>query len=193
MRASIITSLLAIMAASADVASAGLVSRQDSYSTSVQNMKSKSKDVVVPVMEDCSLDSLLHGQKIRGLDSSTNNGPFCNPVNLTTPSASKVCTAASDYNSVMDDLDDSIYGNNIEFCGTYNPDNNAIVSGKSQPTLQGFIHEEVHNYASKGDTSFLAKQVMDYYTEDQVAVLTALTQNFVTFIHWHSDIPGVSP
>ena len=37
------------------------------------------------------------------------------------------------------------------------------------------------------------EQVMNYYTEDQVPVLTELVQNFVTFNHWHSGVPGVSP
>ncbi|KXT12288.1 hypothetical protein AC579_5656 [Pseudocercospora musae] len=47
-----------------------------------------------------------------------------------------------------------------------------------------------HEAGKEHDRTFLAQQVVNYYTEDQVAVLTALTQNFVTFNHWHSDLPG---
>jgi len=188
MRSTIALGLLATTVA----VHASPVSQDAFFASSVQNMKSKIKNVVVLVMENRSLDNLLGGQKIRGLSNPINNGPFCNPINLTNPSAGQHCSAPSDYNSVMDDPDHSIYGNNIEFYGTYNPDNTAISEGRLQPTLKGFIHEEVHNYASKANSTFLAQQVMNYYTEEQVAVLTALTQNFVTFNHWHSDIPGVS-
>ncbi|KAK4506210.1 hypothetical protein PRZ48_004175 [Zasmidium cellare] len=137
--------------------------------SSVQNMKDKIKNVVVLVMENRSLDNLLGGQRTRGLDNPINNGPFCNPLNLTNPKAGYACSQASDYDSVIDDPDHAIYGNNIE-C---------------------FAHEEIRSYMAKeANHTFLAQQVMNYYTEEQVSVLTALTQNFVTFNHWHSDIPG---
>lgn len=161
--------------------------------SSVQNMKNKIKNVVVLVMENRSLDNLLGGQKTRGLDNPINSGPFCNPMNLTNPSAGQACSQASDYDSVIDDPDHAIYGNNIEFYGTFHPDQAAITSGILQPQMQGFAHEEIRSYqSSEKNHTFLAQQVMNYYTEEQVSVLTALTKNFVTFNHWHSDIPGVS-
>ncbi|KAK5107217.1 hypothetical protein LTR62_001625 [Meristemomyces frigidus] len=192
MRTDTAVGLLAITNALYGAVHAGPVSRSHPTSStgSIENMKSKIKNVVILVMENRSFDNLLGGQKTKGLENPINNGPFCNPINITNPSAGRMCSRASDYNSVIDDPDHNVYGNNIEFYGTYNPDNNAIASGKLQPNMQGFIHEEIHNYATKGNSSFLAKQVMNYYTEEQVAVLTALTKNFVTFNHWHSDVPG---
>lgn len=83
--------------------------------SSVQNMKDKIKNVVVLVMENRSLDNLLGGQKIRGLDNPINNGPFCNPLNLTNPKAGYACSQASDFDSVIDDPDHAVYGNNIEW------------------------------------------------------------------------------
>ena len=160
---------------------------------SVQNMKQKVKNFVVLVMENRSLDNLLGGQKTKGLDNPINSGPFCNPFNLTDSSQGQACSQASDFDEVIDDPDHAIYGNNIEFYGNFTPSNNEISSGFAQPSMKGFVHEQLRSYMSKEhNRTFLAQQVMNYYTEDQVAVLTALTQNFVTFNHWHSDIPGVS-
>lgn len=160
--------------------------------SSINNMKSKIKNIVVLVMENRSFDNLLGGQTQRGLDNPTNSGPFCNPMNLTNPAAGYVCSRASDLDSVIDDPDHAVYGNNIEFYGTFTPSNADISSGRLQPHMNGFAHEEIRSYQSKETNhTFLAQQVMNYYTEEQVSVLTALTKNFVTFNHWHSDIPGV--
>jgi phospholipase C len=46
-------------------------------------------------------------------------------------------------------------------------------------------------YADEANKTDLVKQVMHYYTEEQVPVLTSLVKNYLTFNHWHSDIPGV--
>lgn len=155
--------------------------------SSIQNLKSKIKNVVVLVMENRSVDNLLGGQKIKGLDNPINSGPFCNPYNLTNTKEGQACSQASDYNSVIDDPDHAIYGNNIEFFGTFRPDNSLVI-----PKMNGFVQEQIRSYGAKENTTFLAQQVMNYYTEQQVSVLTALTNNFVVFNHWHSDIPGVS-
>ena len=191
MRSTTIVGLLAAISAVAGVTNA---SPLPSSSSTIQNMKSKIKNVVVLVMENRSFDNLLGGQTLAGLSNPVHDGPSCNPLNLTNPSEGQACSRASDYNSVIDDPDHNVYGNNIEFYGTYNPDNAAIQSGALKPVLKGFVHEEIHNYGAstktKANNTFLAQQVMNYYTEEQVAVLTALTQNFVTFNHWHSDVPG---
>ena len=150
-------------------------------------MKDKIKNVVVLVMENRSLDNLLGGQRTRGLDNPINNGPFCNPLNLTDPSLGQACSQASDYNSIIDDPDHAVYGNNFEFFGDFNPKDTS-----KTPSMKGFVQEQIRSYGKKANSTFLSQQVMNYYTEEQVSVLTALTQNFVTFNHWHSDIPGVS-
>ncbi|KAJ9210376.1 hypothetical protein DTO166G4_8024 [Paecilomyces variotii] len=161
------------------------------HAQSTSNLKDKIKNVVVLIMENRSVDNLLGGQTIKGLENPIQNGPFCNPYNLTNPAEGIVCSAAKDYDSISDDPDHSVYGVNIEYYGTFTPDNNAIASGKLKPNQNGFVHEQIRVYGSSvANKSELATQVLNYYTEEQVPVLTALVQNFVTFNHWHSDVPG---
>jgi phospholipase C len=143
------------------------------------------------VMENRSVDNLLGGQNIAGLENPIKNGPYCNPFNLTDPSQGQACSAPSDFNSVLNDPDHAVSGNNIEFYGTFTPDNAHIQSGKMIPTQKGFAHEQLRLYGSDINKSTLATQVMHYYTEEQVPVLTALTNNFVVFNNWHSALPGV--
>lgn len=159
---------------------------------SVSNLKARIKNVVILEMENRSLDNVLGGQTLPGINNPIQRGPFCNPYNVTNPAAGHVCSAANDYDSITNDPDHAVYGNNLEFYGTFTPDNDAIVSGRLVATQQGFVQEQLRLYGSKVNQSTLAQQVMNYYTEDQVPVLTALVQNFVTFNHWHSAIPGVS-
>lgn len=158
---------------------------------SVRNMKEKIKTVVITVMENRSFDNLLGGQKLFGLSNPIQDGPFCNHVNISRPREGQACTAALDYDSVMNDPDHSVSGNNLEFYGTWNPDNNEIHSGILKPQLDGFVTEQIRVYGDKTDDHTLEVQVMNYYTEQQVPVITSLTENFVVFNHWHSDIPGV--
>ncbi|KAB5578059.1 phosphoesterase [Coniochaeta sp. 2T2.1] len=157
---------------------------------SVANLKGRIKNVVILEMENRSLDNVLGGQTQPGIDNPINSGPFCNPYNVTAPAGGKVCSAANDFDSITNDPDHAVYGNNIQFYGTFTPDNDAIASGELKATQQGFVQEQLRLYGSKVNQSTLAQQVMNYYTEAQVPVLTALVQNFVTFNHWHSAIPG---
>lgn len=161
-------------------------------SSSIRNLKNHIKNVVILEMENRSLDNLLGGQTLQGLENPINNGPYCNPYNLTDSSMGTVCSAAKDYDSILDDPDHSVTGNNIEFYGTFTPSNAAIASGKLTPTQQGFVHEQLRRYGDDVNKTSLAKQVINYYTEDEVPVLTTLVQNYLTFNHWHSDHPGVS-
>ncbi|KAJ5626008.1 hypothetical protein N7510_002317 [Penicillium lagena] len=161
--------------------------------SSIENLKSHVKNVVVLVMENRSLDNLLGGQTIAGLDNPIHSGPFCNPYNVTDPSQGYHCSVAKDYDSVTDDPSHAVTGNTMEFFSQWTPNNAAIADGKLVPNNNGFIHEQIHNYgASANETvkAMLAKQVMNYYTEDQTPVLTSLVQNFLTFNHWHSDVAG---
>jgi phospholipase C len=160
-------------------------------SASINSLKSNIKNVVVLEMENRSLDNILGGQKIKGLDNPIKNGPFCNPLNLTKPSMGEECSAAKDFDSVLNDPDHAIYGNNIEFYGNFTPDNEAIAQGKLTPSQLGFLHEQRRSYP-EGTDATLAKQVLHYYTPKQVPVMTTLVENFVTFNNWHSDVPGVS-
>lgn len=164
---------------------------QPGSASSIKNLKDKIKNVVLITMENRSLDNLLGGQKIRGLDNPINKGPFCNPLNLTDASQGTVCSEANDYDSILNDPDHAVHGNNIEFYGTFTPDNELIQSKKLTPAMNGFVHEQRRLYLGKTDSDVLARQVLNYYTEDQVPVITALTNEFVVFNNWHSGHPGV--
>ncbi|OBT53777.1 hypothetical protein VE04_05122 [Pseudogymnoascus sp. 24MN13] len=157
---------------------------------SIANLKDKIKNVVLITMENRSLDNLLGGQKTKGIENSINNGPYCNPLNLTDTSKGKACSRPKDYDSILNDPDHGVPGNNIEFYGTFLPDNAAIQAGKLKPTMDGFVHEQLRLYSAKQDPSVLANQVMNYYTEEQVPVITGFTKEFVTFNNWHSGHPG---
>ncbi|KAJ5084227.1 Phosphoesterase [Penicillium alfredii] len=157
---------------------------------SIENLKSKIKNVVILEMENRSLDNVLGGQKLKGLDNPINNGPFCNPYDLYDPSKGEVCSEAKDYDSILDDPDHSVTGNNIEFYGEFVPNNAHIASGELTPNQKGFVHEQLRQHGNDANKTNLAKQVINYYTEDEVPVLTALVQNYLTFNHWHSDVPG---
>ncbi|KAJ5112525.1 hypothetical protein N7532_000570 [Penicillium argentinense] len=183
--------LVFIVSAIAASAAPAKVSHVAHSSSSIKNLKRNIKNVVVLEMENRSLDNLLGGQTIEGLENPINNGPFCNPYNLTDPSQGMVCSSAKDIDSILDDPDHTVTGNNIEFYGAFTPDNADIASGKLTPAQKGFVYEQLRQYDG-GDTNKtrLAKEVLNYYTEDQVPVLTSLVQNYVTFNHWHSDLPG---
>lgn len=64
--------------------------------------------------------------------------------------------------------------------------------GRLRPNNNGFITEQIHNYGASTNSTELAIQVMNYYTEQQVPVMTSFVHNFLTFNHWHSDVAGVS-
>ncbi|KAJ5988527.1 hypothetical protein N7481_003737 [Penicillium waksmanii] len=188
MHPSALVGLLAFASAAAAVPKGG---RSNAHSqSSIKNLKSVIKNVVVLELENRSLDNLLGGQTIKGLENPINNGPFCNPYNLTDASQGQVCSAAKDFDSILDDPDHSVTGNNIEFYGTFSPNNEDIASGKLIPGQKGFVHEQLRSHAGDLANKDLAKQVLNYYTEDEVPVLTSLVQNYLTFNHWHSDHPG---
>ena len=158
---------------------------------SITNLKDKIKTVVVLMMENRSVDNLLGGQKVKGLDNPILKGPFCNPQDINHPHNNVVCTHGADYDSILNDPDHSVHGNNYEFYSNFSPDNAEIARGALQPNMKGFVAEQLRVYNGKADNATLIKQVMNYYTEEQVPVITALTHNFTVFNHWHSDHPGV--
>lgn len=189
MHASTLVGLLAFASAASAIPTQP---RSAHSSSSVSNFKSKIKNVVLLCMENRSLDNILGGQTMKGLENPINNGPFCNPYNVSDPSQGEYCSQARDYDSVTNDPSHAVTGNTMEFYSDWNPDNQAIADGKLVANNNGFIHEQINNYGSDTNKTELAIQVMNYYTEDQVPILTSLVQNYVTFNHWHSDVPGVS-
>lgn len=191
MHSSALVGLLAFTAAASAIPTSanGIQAQTDA---AIRHMKSRIKNVVVLVMENRSFDNLLGGQTLQGLENPINNGPYCNPYNMSDPSAGEACTAAKDIDSITNDPDHAIYGNNFQSYGDFTPNNTLIAEGKLLASQKGFVQEQLRLYGSKANKTFLASEVMNYYTEEQVPVLTTLVQNYLTFNHWHADIPGVS-
>ncbi|KAK3370399.1 phosphatidylglycerol specific phospholipase [Podospora didyma] len=183
MQLSTLLGMLAFAAAAQAIPAEPLNSR------STASLKAAIKNVVILVMENRSLDNLLGGQTTAGIENPIHNGPYCNAWSLTNPSAGTACSAANNYDSVLNDPDHAVYGNNMQFYGTFVPNNTAIAAGTLVATQKGFAQDQLRVYPSVSKTT-LTKQVMGYYTEAQVPILTSLVKNFVTFNHWHSDVPG---
>ncbi|KAJ2977392.1 hypothetical protein NQ176_g4398 [Zarea fungicola] len=122
------------------------------------------------VTENRSFDNLLGGQTLTGLGNPIQTGPYCNPLNVSRPDSGTGCIAALDFDSIIDDPDHSVSGNNLEFYGSFTPDNEAIRAFTLQPNMDDSLTEQIRLI--------------------QVLVITALTQNFVVFNHWHSETPG---
>ena len=120
-------------------------------------------------------------------------GSFCNPLNVTESNGNAtICSLPNDFDQVFNDPDHSVSGNNIEFFGTFLPNNDAIQNGTLVPRMMGFVTEQLRLYQETTDVATLTEQVMHYYTEEEVPVITKLCRNSVVFNHWHSDHPGVS-
>jgi phospholipase C len=159
---------------------------------SIQNLKKNIKNVVQIVMENRSFDNLVGGQTFtKDIDTPANNGPYCNKVNTTDPNSKSFCTRAKDFDSITDDPDHSVHGNNFQFYGTFHPDDQKILSGKLVANNKGFLEQHLRAHPKLTDPDFAAREVMAYYTPDQVPVITSLCEEFVTFDKWHSCVPGV--
>ncbi|KAE8348662.1 phosphoesterase [Aspergillus coremiiformis] len=156
---------------------------------SIENLKDKVEHIVWVVLENRSFDNILGGVRRKGLDNPINNGPFCNPKNTSDPSSGKYCTHAKDYDSVLNDPDHSVTGNNLEFYGTYTPSNDAISAGKVVPDQSGFINAQLNSYP-KLNPEVATTQVMGYYTEDEIPTIVNIVDEFITFNRWFSCVPG---
>lgn len=159
--------LVAVLCIVPDLLAKSCVPRPGS-AASVANMKDKIKNVVVLIFENRSFDNILGGQTYPGLDNSIQKGPFCNPVNMTDPSAGQVCTHPRTYDEIANDLDHAVFGNTFEFYGTFHPDEEAIQNGTTKATMNGFAAEQIRLWNSFGFTNntLLGEQAMYYYPEN---------------------------
>ncbi|KAF5339232.1 hypothetical protein D9757_015179 [Collybiopsis confluens] len=156
---------------------------------SVSNLKDKIKHVVWILLENRSFDNILGAVKRPGLDNPANNGLVCNPVNITDLHGATLCDRLRDFDSVVNDPDHSITGNNFEFYGQFAPDNEAIQNGTLTPTNLGFVNKQLISYpAITPDTA--AAQVMGFYSEDEIPTLIDVVDGFTTFNRWFSCVPG---
>ncbi|OJJ50218.1 hypothetical protein ASPZODRAFT_58350 [Penicilliopsis zonata CBS 506.65] len=156
---------------------------------SIANMKSKIQNVVWILLENRAFDNILGGVQREGLSNPINDGPFYNPQNLSDPDGATWASFYKDFDSVLNDPDHSVTGNNLEFYGTFTPDNEAIANGSLTPSLKGFVDKQLLYYPDL-DPKVAAEQVMGYYSEDEIPTLVNLVDDFVTFNHWHSCVPG---
>ncbi|KAJ7097174.1 putative phosphatidylglycerol specific phospholipase C, partial [Mycena belliarum] len=155
---------------------------------SVANLKDKIKHVVWVLLENRSFDNILGGVKRAGLDNPTNNGEVCNPLNVSAPNGATLCTRSKDFDSIANDPDHSVTGNNFEFYGQFAPNNADIQSGKITATNQGFIQKQTISYNITADLA--AAQVMGFYDEAEIPTILDVVDEFATFNYWFSCIPG---
>jgi phospholipase C len=158
---------------------------------SIANLKSKIHNVVWILLENRAFDNILGGVKRDGLDNPINNGPFSNPQSLSDPKGTTFHSQYKDFDSILNDPDHSVTGNNFEFYGTFSPDNKAIAEGKLTPKLDGFVNKQLISYPTLSPT-VAAEQVLGYYSEDEIPTLVDIVDEFTTFNYWHSCVPGVS-
>ncbi|KAL1961977.1 hypothetical protein VTN77DRAFT_712 [Rasamsonia byssochlamydoides] len=156
---------------------------------SIQNLKDKIQHVVWILLENRSFDNILGGFNRDGFDNPSTNGPFCIPQNVSDSKGATWCTKLKDFDSVLNDPDHSVTGNNLEFYGTFSPDNAAIASGKLQPSQNGFVEKQLISYPTLSPT-VAAEQVMGYYSEDEVPTIADLVDEFTVFNRWFSCVPG---
>ncbi|KAJ7604480.1 phosphoesterase family-domain-containing protein [Roridomyces roridus] len=156
---------------------------------SVANLKDKIKRVVWILLENRSFDNILGGVARPGLDNPTNNGNVCNPVDVTQPNGTTLCTRLKDFDSIANDPDHSVTGNNFEFYGQFAPDNTAIQNGTLVATNQGFVEKQTISYSTI-TANVAAEEVMGYYSEAEVPTMVEIVDEFLTFNYWFSCIPG---
>lgn len=156
---------------------------------SIANLKANIENVVWILLENRPFDNILGGVKRPGLDNAVNNGPFCNPQNVSASNSKKWCSVYKDFDSVKHDPDHSVTGNNMEFYGTYTPNNAAIANGSLTPSLNGFVSRQLSSY--KISPKLADEEVMGYYSESEIPTLVDLVDEFTTFNYWHSCVPGV--
>ncbi|KAJ7069774.1 putative phosphatidylglycerol specific phospholipase C [Mycena amicta] len=156
---------------------------------SITNLKDKIKHVVWVLLENRSFDNILGGLKRPGLDNPINNGDVCNPVDITNPTGPSLCTRSKDFDSIAQDPDHSVTGNNFQFYGQFAPDNTAIQNGTLTATNQGFVNKQTISYPTIG-SSLAAAQVMGYYSESEIPTIAAVVDEFTTFNYWFSCVPG---
>lgn len=195
MKANTLVPLLGLSSSAAAAAVAASSNTPFGYASgskeSIANLKDKIENVVWILLENRSFDNILGGVKRKGLDNVVNNGPFCNPQNVSDPSSTKWCSVYKDFDSVKHDPDHSVTGYNMELYGTYTPSNDAIANGTLKPTMNGFVEQQLVHH--KGlDPKVADEEVMGYYSEDEIPTLVNLVDEFTTFNYWHSCVPGVS-
>ncbi|KAF9259172.1 phosphoesterase [Marasmius fiardii PR-910] len=156
---------------------------------SVANLKDKIKHVVWILLENRSFDNILGGIHLPGLDNPVNNGDICIPQNVSDPHSPTFCTREKDFDSIVNDPDHSVTGNNLEFFGLFAPSNPAIANGTLTATNQGALEKHLISYPTLSP-EVAAEQVLGYYSEDEVRTIVDIVHEFTTFNYWFSCVPG---
>ncbi|KAL1990876.1 hypothetical protein VTN49DRAFT_5879 [Thermomyces lanuginosus] len=156
---------------------------------SIANLKSKIKRVVWILLENRSFDNMLGDIRHPGLDNPANNGPHCLYEKTDKHHGKKYCQAKKNYDSVKNDPDHSVVGNNFQFYGTYSPDNEAIANGTLKAHNRGFLEKHLISYPDI-TPQLAAEQVLGYYAARDVPTLVDLVEEYTTFNYWFSCVPG---
>ena len=160
-------------------------------STQSTDWKSKIKNVVILVEENRSFDNIFGDLTYnKNIDSLANKGiHICNPSNITASTTDNVLCGTIDTNVEPNDPNHSISGNNMELFGTFHPDEAAIASGQVVADMQGYLTEQLITY-SKINSTTAAREVLSYYSADDIPVMSTLAENFVLFDRWFCAVPG---
>jgi phospholipase C len=133
------------------------------------------KHVVVLMMENRSFDhmlgslgSLKNGSNIDGLDGTESNPDHNGNPATVAPKAKYQGQLDPDPDHAFDAVNEQIFN------GTPNAD------------MKGFIN----NYYRQQNDNDHAKQIMYYFRQDQLPVLTTLALEFTLFDRWFASIPG---
>ncbi|KAJ7681430.1 putative phosphatidylglycerol specific phospholipase C [Mycena rosella] len=134
---------------------------------SIANLKDKIKHVVWVLLENRSFDNILGGVNRPGSTIRQQRG-CVHPRERNRPSVTQ-CTRSKDFDSVLQDPDHSVTGNNFEFYSTFVPTDAAIQNGSLTATNQGFIQQQMLVWGPLGGenntVALSAAQVMGYYDE----------------------------
>lgn len=146
--------------------------------------KSHIKHVVVLVQENLSFDNYAGGLTYNSAIDGLVGGSHCNPYNISASHSSEVCAKPVAENVAPEDPDHSISGGNMQIYGTYHPE------GLDEPSMQGFVTEQVHSYELNSRNASRAAEVINYHTPEHVPVFSTMAENFVLFDRWFAAVPG---
>lgn len=142
------------------------------------------KRVVVLVQENLSFDNYAGGLAYSPSIDGLLRRRHCNPYNITASDSPEVCAEPLAENVAPDDPDHSISGGNMQIYGTYHP------GSGDEPSMQGFVTEQVHAYEMGDRNVSRAAEVIYYHTPKHVPVFSAMAENFVLFDRWFAAVPG---
>jgi phospholipase C len=137
----------------------------------------KVKHIVVLMMENRSFDHMLGGLKTKNPKINGLTGNESNPD--TEGTLVKVQASAKFQGQLENDPDHHFPGVDLQIFGGAQGD-------ARLPDMQGFVK----SYFTQANDVKRSHAIMNYFTPDQLPVLTTLATEFAVFNGWFSSIPG---